>query len=285
METAKVDIRKLQLLNDRINQVIDALNQVRLSVHGIQQPAAGPFGISQQVGYPLQGAMGGGYGQAPFGLAGAYGQQAGIPGLVPGLSHTGGYGQSPFGLLGLLPQQQASLQGLLGTLAQAGVYGQSPLALQGLLSQQAGIPGLVPGLSHTGGYGQSPFGVQNPYAQQGGIQGLAQGLSQAGSYGQSPFGVQSPFAQLGNIPGIGQGLSHTGGYGLVPQLQNLQNLVGLQNPLLAQALLQSGVGAGQIGQGGLSHTSPELLDATTRQVISATFPFASWNYSPFLSTQ
>ncbi|HET9300583.1 MAG TPA: hypothetical protein VFO11_11615, partial [Candidatus Polarisedimenticolaceae bacterium] len=37
METAKVDIRKLQLLNDRINQVIDALHQVRLSVHALQQ--------------------------------------------------------------------------------------------------------------------------------------------------------------------------------------------------------------------------------------------------------
>ena len=36
METAKVDIRKLQLLNDRISQCIDALNQVRLSVHGLQ---------------------------------------------------------------------------------------------------------------------------------------------------------------------------------------------------------------------------------------------------------
>jgi hypothetical protein len=36
METANVDIRKLQLLNDRINQTIEALNQVRLSVHGLQ---------------------------------------------------------------------------------------------------------------------------------------------------------------------------------------------------------------------------------------------------------
>src|SRR6266542_5391882 len=40
METAKVDIRKLQLLNDRINQCIDALNQVRLSVHGLSQGLA-----------------------------------------------------------------------------------------------------------------------------------------------------------------------------------------------------------------------------------------------------
>ena len=36
METAKVDIEKLQLLNDRINQTIEALNQVRMSVHGLQ---------------------------------------------------------------------------------------------------------------------------------------------------------------------------------------------------------------------------------------------------------
>lgn len=36
METVKVDIQKLQLLNDRIAQTIEALNQVRLSVHGIQ---------------------------------------------------------------------------------------------------------------------------------------------------------------------------------------------------------------------------------------------------------
>jgi hypothetical protein len=35
METAKIDIRKLQLLNDRISQTIDALNQVRMSVHGL----------------------------------------------------------------------------------------------------------------------------------------------------------------------------------------------------------------------------------------------------------
>ncbi len=42
MDTAKVDIRKLQLLNDRINQCIDALNQVRLSVHGLSHTAASP---------------------------------------------------------------------------------------------------------------------------------------------------------------------------------------------------------------------------------------------------
>jgi hypothetical protein len=42
METVKVDIQKLQLLNDRITQTIEALNQVRLSVHGIQHTTAQP---------------------------------------------------------------------------------------------------------------------------------------------------------------------------------------------------------------------------------------------------
>jgi len=45
MDTAKVDIRKLQLLNDRINQCIDALNQVRLSVHGLSHSSQAFQGV------------------------------------------------------------------------------------------------------------------------------------------------------------------------------------------------------------------------------------------------
>ncbi len=81
METAKVDIRKLQALNDRINQCIDALNQVRLSVHGLahSSPAipflqAGVSPLSQAqafgAGYPA-------FGQVPIGQ-----------GFLPGFSHT-----------------------------------------------------------------------------------------------------------------------------------------------------------------------------------------------------
>lgn len=42
MDTVTVDVQKLQTLNDRIAQMIDALNQVRLSTHGLQhsQPLA-----------------------------------------------------------------------------------------------------------------------------------------------------------------------------------------------------------------------------------------------------
>src|SRR5215471_21849421 len=93
METAKVDIRKLQLLNDRINQTIEALNQVRLSVHGISHSS------------PFQGQIPQMQGQVPFGNVGinpyfgAYGvmQQPMVPGYNPGFSHSSPWGAvNPF---------------------------------------------------------------------------------------------------------------------------------------------------------------------------------------------
>src|SRR5262245_28149985 len=52
METVKVDIQKLQLLNDRIAQTIDALNQVRMSAHGIQHtPTLSPWGVNPYAVY------------------------------------------------------------------------------------------------------------------------------------------------------------------------------------------------------------------------------------------
>jgi len=112
METAKVDIKKLQVLSDRINQCIDALNQVRLSVHGLTQ--SNPFnqglpgfgqqginpGLSHTSGATTQfGAMGiNAYANpyAPFG-----GAQTGFPGSqginpLTGLSHTGSEGIEGF---------------------------------------------------------------------------------------------------------------------------------------------------------------------------------------------
>ena len=52
METVKVDIQKLQLLNDRIAQTIDALNQVRMSAHGIHHtPALSPWAVNPYTTY------------------------------------------------------------------------------------------------------------------------------------------------------------------------------------------------------------------------------------------
>jgi hypothetical protein len=118
METAKVDIRKLQLLNDRINQCIEALSQVRLSVHGLSH-TAGPqpgMGVGWTPGFGFA-ASGIGYPQAGVGFpqAGIGYPQAGVPSpFGQGLSHTAGVGPvgiGPFGgfppgiSAGLSPQQ------------------------------------------------------------------------------------------------------------------------------------------------------------------------------------
>lgn len=52
METVKVDLQKLQQLNDRISQAIEALNQVRMSTHGLQHTAA-PWQVSPSAQPPI----------------------------------------------------------------------------------------------------------------------------------------------------------------------------------------------------------------------------------------
>jgi hypothetical protein len=63
METANVNIRTLQILNDRLAQTIDALNQVRMSVHGISNTSGlvNPLAAQAVYGAPFAsyGVMGG----------------------------------------------------------------------------------------------------------------------------------------------------------------------------------------------------------------------------------
>ena len=76
METARVDVRKLQLLNDRINQCLDALNLVRLSTYGLSHtPAPVPFGAPAQT-------------PPPFDPRFAYGVPPIAPGIGSGINHT-----------------------------------------------------------------------------------------------------------------------------------------------------------------------------------------------------
>ncbi len=108
MDTAKVDIRKLQLLNDRINQCIDALNQVRLSVHGLshtspspqltgmqgvnpwsQNPVLGP-GSTGYALLPQPGAFG--FQQAPYVAGLSHTSQAGIPVPIGGVHPLAAFG-------------------------------------------------------------------------------------------------------------------------------------------------------------------------------------------------
>ena len=104
METAKVDIEKLQLLNDRINQTIEALNQVRMSVHGLQAGvrSAGQFPAAQWANYGLSHS---GMGTQIPGLATPWATHAQSPWFAQA------YPQSGFGLShsGIDPYRQAAV--------------------------------------------------------------------------------------------------------------------------------------------------------------------------------
>jgi len=155
METAKVDIRKLQLLNDRINQTIDALNQVRLSVHGLSHTS----GINPNVPN---------VGTAAFGL-GAGTQQGGFPQVpqvgFPQVPQVGfpqiqqqGFPQVFGGGLSHTPQFYGGVQGGgMNPYAALGVQGG-----QGGLNPYAGIGGVAPGwnpyLAQMGPGQSGPFG-------------------------------------------------------------------------------------------------------------------------------
>jgi hypothetical protein len=152
---AKVDVRKLQVLNDRINQTIDALNQVRLSVHGLGHTGVSP--TMNPLAYMTQGYGSQGFGQ-PFGGQG-FGQQ--------------GLGGQNFGLQGGFPQTQGWGGQGIGGLGHTGVPPQvNPLAY------------LTQGLQHSPFAQTSPFlGSGVPWGGQQQGYGVQQGLG-----GQQGFG-------------------------------------------------------------------------------------------------
>ncbi len=138
METAKVDIRKLQLLNDRINQCIDALSQVRLSVHGLSHSqATSPLGVGAQTSGYTPGYVDPrlGFGASPF--APGFGGGAQTPGWI-GPGFAGGLAHTPFA--------QNPMAGFPQAVSGVAI---NPLASQPLASQFP-IWNAPFGLSHTG---------------------------------------------------------------------------------------------------------------------------------------
>lgn len=161
---AKVDVRKLQLLNDRITQVMDALNQVRFSVHGLTHTAA-------PIGQPMPGFQLGQFGipqppqliqqQIPYGLGQPWGQFG-----IPQPAQLGFQQQTPYGL--------GQPFGLQHTPYYTGVPGWMPFGQPGVqmgLQQpiMGGFGGLQ-GLQHTPYSPNVPFGYA-PFGQ--GFQGGA----------------------------------------------------------------------------------------------------------------
>jgi hypothetical protein len=141
---ARVDVRKLQLLNDRISQMIDALNQVRLSVHGLSHTPV----VSSQVGpigYPYLG-----YGAQTIGVPG-YGIQPGFTGAsLQGLPITSGFGLqhtafSPYATQAVTPFVNPSLMSTPWLSAiNSGLYHSSPdLIEQRLIELRATDPARI----------------------------------------------------------------------------------------------------------------------------------------------
>jgi hypothetical protein len=135
METAKVDIRKLQLLNDRISQTIDALHQVRLSVQGLSHSADPRFGIPGVV----PGAM-------PF-----------VPGMVPGVFGQGTFGQT--GIMGVPGWNTTAIDprfGFAGTTFGGLGHSVDPRFGFNALGAGAGAYGTGIGYGMTGNWGMVP---------------------------------------------------------------------------------------------------------------------------------
>lgn len=168
---AKVDVRKLQVLNDRINQTIDALNQVRLSVHGLGHTG----GLQSQIN-PLA------YLSQGFGMQQPYGM--GVPGGFPGVG-------GPFGGF-----QQGGIGGMQGLTPNI------PFGFQHSPFQpQLTNPYLSLMLSSPWSQIGSPFSQQTP---PWGLLGQTGGIG--GGFGG---GIGGGLSQLYG-GGVGGGLGHTG---------------------------------------------------------------------------
>ena len=88
METVKVDTQKLQLLNDRIAQTIEALNQLKMSVHGIQHSPVSPYyGSPYYQQYPSPAAFAPQFSPFAQPFAPPYAAQPGFLGPA-GIQHT-----------------------------------------------------------------------------------------------------------------------------------------------------------------------------------------------------
>jgi hypothetical protein len=140
---AKVDIQKLQLLNDRITQAMEALDQVRLSVHGMSHtPAVDPWAVQQML-------FRSGYGTPiPYApqFASAQTQTPAIQHSVPVSSFVPAYGTVPVHLLAPQFQQPGLFHANPDAITQRMLearYGAGPTRLSQTFPF-LNLPGVVP---------------------------------------------------------------------------------------------------------------------------------------------
>lgn len=197
---AKVDVRKLQVLNDRINQTIDALNQVRLSVHGLGHTGNPQLGfMSQGLGFPQTQ----GWGQQGF--TGGLGHTGVPPQLNPlsFLTQGQGFGQQGLGQQGFgqqgLGQQGFGQQGFgqqgLGQQGFGQGFGQGPG--QGQMGQYPGVgSGLLGGigLQHSGNPYLNPL-VNPQVLQQLGMGGWGGGIGTESPFQSGPQSIEQKLVE------------------------------------------------------------------------------------------
>jgi len=162
METVKVDIQKLQLLNDRINQTIDALAQLRQTVHAYTPPMAGlqhsmgaqqfgpQFGqqFGPQFGQQFGQGFGQGYGIGSPAMYSPVGQQ-GLQHTVPQYGSTPGFGYNVGAQVN--PYAQSAQLGQANPYAQSAQWGQgAPYGQSFAPTAPVGWWNPMGGLSHTG---------------------------------------------------------------------------------------------------------------------------------------
>jgi hypothetical protein len=95
--TVRIDLQRLQVLNDRLCQTLEALNQVRMSCHNVHA-GAWSYGLPAVTPYNTLP----GYGVSTFGVPslGAYG----IPSIpTPSIYGSPIYGSPAFGMNGFVP--------------------------------------------------------------------------------------------------------------------------------------------------------------------------------------
>jgi hypothetical protein len=195
METAKVDVRKLQMLNDRINQTIDALNQVRLSVHGMSTNGNGTFANGTT---PFT---------TPFVGATFPGVHPGIAaGAIPGIGWTHPAQAQTWQHLQHLQalQQMQQLQQLQYGIPGAQAFGTNPYAFAS--NSYATNPYL------TNPYGTNPYAT-NPYVTNPYFSSFANGLGANPFSAINSFSAVNPFSAVtGNVyadPFVGNRISQT----------------------------------------------------------------------------
>jgi hypothetical protein len=269
MDTIQIDAKKLQLLNDRINQTIDALNQLRVTA---QQASAG-------LGHSTLGGQVSPYAQ----MAAAFGAQ-GVPGVF-------GFPQAGMIDPSIVARQQA-MQALMSQWAMSGL-GHTSLPYNALQSAFAqALPSLV------------AQGIPAPIAAQTlqSVLGLQQPLFGAGVAGlghtslplnplQSVYAQAIPGVVPQTIPAYGvqnlfgwqqpvvSGLGHTTARSPVAEL-----IWGACDPTLRQveyARAQEANRAWEISQG-LGHTTSPAAQAS---LFGATFGNGAFTagYSPFVT--